>query len=67
MSKRHNHCWKDLGEHLEETDRDAYNEWFGGRYPDTPLGGTCMLPDAHTGPHQFTPDDQITVSFAPKT
>ena len=25
---------------------------------------TCMLVDGHTGPHQWTPDDQITVRFA---
>lgn len=66
MSERHNHCWKDLGEHLEETNVDAYHEWYGSRYPDSPLGATCMLPDGHVGPHEFTPDNQIGVTFPPK-
>ena len=25
---------------------------------------TCMLPDGHDGPHEFTPDDQIVVRLA---
>ncbi len=33
--------------------------WF-----DAPNGGsTCLLVDGHTGPHEFTSDDQIGVTF----
>jgi hypothetical protein len=33
-----------------------------GEYPHT---STCMLLDGHDGPHEFTPDDEITIEFAP--
>jgi hypothetical protein len=26
-------------------------------------GGTCMLPDGHDGPHEFTDDEKVLVSF----
>jgi hypothetical protein len=25
---------------------------------------TCLLPDGHDGPHEFTPDTEIVVRFA---
>ena len=25
---------------------------------------TCMLPDGHEGPHEYTPDDRIRLTFA---
>lgn len=39
--------------------------WEGG--PDTEDGcpTTCMLLDGHEGPHEFTRDDQIGITFAP--
>ena len=63
MSKRHVHCWKDQGEHVEETEGfDAYIEFAYVQDKH----GACMLPRGHVGPHEFTPDDQIGVSFEPK-
>ena len=35
-----------------------------GRY-DENGPATCMLPDQHEGDHEFTPDAEIIVSFAP--
>lgn len=36
-------------------------------WEDSPDGeATCMLPDGHPGPHKFTPDGQITLSFLPE-
>jgi hypothetical protein len=29
-------------------------------------GSTCLLPDGHDGPHEFTDDADITVTFAEK-
>jgi hypothetical protein len=31
-----------------------------GEYPNT---STCTLPDGHYGPHEFTPDSEITIGF----
>jgi hypothetical protein len=36
--------------------------WVGD-YEDG-CGSTCMLPDGHDGPHEFTPDDQIVIRLA---
>ena len=42
------HCW----EYATDFDDDG-----------TMNGLTCLLPDGHEGPHEFTPDDEITVRF----
>lgn len=42
-------CW-------EDGPRDFTSDSYGG--------STCLLPDGHPGEHEWTPDDQITVSFA---
>ena len=41
------HCWESEREWIEET--------YGGR--------TCMLPEGHDGPHEWTPDDEIVLCF----
>ena len=28
------------------------------------IGSTCLLPDGHDGPHEFTPDSEIMVTFS---
>ena len=28
--------------------------------------GVCLLEDGHEGPHQFTPGDQVQVTFGPE-
>lgn len=37
--------------------------WEGNEQNDA----TCLLLDGHEGAHDFTPDSEITVSFAPTT
>jgi hypothetical protein len=55
---RMTHCWKDRREWIEETcgfhspeHLATYNE----------PGATCLLEDGHEGPHEWTPDEGITV------
>ena len=62
------HCWKDEREYAEETYGFGSPEW-ADTYLDpithelSDRSGTCMLPAGHEGPHVFTPDDQIGVTF----
>lgn len=51
------HCWQDEGEYHGF----GSVEWAASLHRG---GGTCMLPDGHKGPHEFTPDQEITISFA---
>lgn len=39
--------------------------WEGGPVTDEGISTTCMLPDGHEGPHEWTRDDQIYIAFAP--
>ena len=57
------HCWTDEREHAEEVHGRLSPQWAEVWFRD--VSGTCMLPQGHDGPHQFTPDDQIGVTFAP--
>lgn len=38
--------------------------WASGPVTEDGCGTTCMLQDRHDGPHEWTRDDEITVSFA---
>lgn len=50
------HCWQDYADfHGFGSDEWADAKVNGGR--------TCMLPDGHDGPHKWTPDESITVTF----
>ena len=60
--ERHLHCWKDQREHVEETYGWGSDEWVA-TWLDDAVGGTCILEAGHDGPHEFTPDDQIGVTF----
>jgi hypothetical protein len=46
------HCWADV--------RDGLELWESIDMP----GATCFLPDGHDGPHEFTPDSEVVISFA---
>ena len=66
MSERVLHCWKDRKTDIEERfgylspeHVDTYQEDF--------QNGTCMLPEGHEGPHEFTSDSNITITFAAAT
>lgn len=39
--------------------------WEDGPRTDDGGGSTCMLERDHDGPHEWTPDDQIGIKFAP--
>lgn len=56
--KRILHCWADGPSLLEwmEANPDADVEEY--------MGSTCMLEKGHDGPHEFTPDDRIGITFA---
>lgn len=58
-----NHCWKDQREHVEEQYGWGSEQWIATWVND--VGGTCMLAAGHDGDHDFTPDDQIGISFKP--
>lgn len=62
MSKRVLHCWKDEEEYFDETYGFGSDEWAAAFNRG---GGTCMLDAGHDGAHEFTPDDQFTITFAP--
>ena len=54
------HCWKGKVQHMEEEYGFGSTEWAEAVCEGD---GTCMLPAGHDGPHEWTPDDQIIVSF----
>jgi len=45
--------------------RQRVHCWEDGPTDDNWTGSTCMLWDGHRGPHEFTPDNQIGISFPP--
>lgn len=45
-------------------DRIRTHCWVSGPFADDGCPTTCMLPDMHKGPHEWTRDDNITISFA---
>jgi hypothetical protein len=49
-------------EWLEETYGHRSEEYIDAQCSDD-YGGTCMLPEGHRGPHEFTPDSEIVVVF----
>lgn len=53
------HCWEDRAYWAEQTYGFASEEWAEAFLEN----GTCMLPAGHDGPHVFTPDTQIGVTF----
>ena len=54
------HCWKGKVEWAKET-FGAYSEKYCDVLAEP--GATCMLLDGHEGPHEFTPDANIKVTF----
>lgn len=66
MSQRQVHCWYGEEEHIEKT--QGYDAWLDHTVAclsGEKVSATCMLPRGHAGPHEFTLDDQIGVSFEP--
>lgn len=54
------HCWTGNDEAAEQEHGFGSPEWAEA-YQEP---ATCMLPHGHEGPHEFTPDDRIGVTFA---
>lgn len=59
---RETHCWTGNVEYAEETYGLGSKEWIEAM--ENP--STCMLLNKHEGPHEFTFDGDISLSFAPK-
>lgn len=59
------HCWKDRLEWITETYGYLSDQWcdYVGR---DECGETCMLENGHEGPHEWTPDDCIRITFRAK-
>jgi hypothetical protein len=53
------HCWADKATVMA----DKYG-WDSAEWAEAfNENGTCMLEKDHSGPHEFTPDSEVTVSF----
>jgi hypothetical protein len=55
------HCWKGKRDHIDETGGWGTDEYWA-TYEDGG-DGTCMLSAGHPEPHDFTPDEQIGITF----
>ena len=53
------HCW--LGK--EEWAEKEFGRFSPEHLAALDEGGTCMLPAGHDGPHAWTPDDEIGITF----
>jgi hypothetical protein len=51
------HCWAGREEVDEKWRAEVY------LVTEEEPGQTCLLPAGHDGPHEWTPDSRITVSF----
>lgn len=51
------------GREVNPVERPVVHCWADGPRTEDDCGTTCMLLDGHTGPHQWTRDDGIGVSF----
>ncbi len=52
------HCW-----HGPKDDAEiGSEEWVAAElnYPD---GAVCLLEAGHAGPHEYTPNDQVEITF----
>ncbi len=59
-------CWADKREFLEDLAKVAPSPELLAQIEETwEMNGTCLLESGHAGPHEWTPDDQIFVKFAP--
>lgn len=47
------------------TEKRVCHCWESGPETEDGCSTTCMLEDGHEGPHEWSRDDQIGISFAP--
>lgn len=63
------HCWAGWLESMSDDDRidEMARQWqaddAAGRSDRGFQDKTCLLPQGHSGPHEWTPDDQFSVKF----
>ena len=53
-------CWTDYDEWLRTVGRDDEAD---ERLSAQAIGATCFLPNEHRGPHEWTPDSEIAITF----
>ena len=61
------HCWQGKGDWIAETfgeNSPEYDAFVDERWSEGGCDSTCLLEKGHDGPHEFTPDNQIRVSFS---
>lgn len=56
------HCWKGLAEWCQETHGEESTAYWDALHGE-PM--TCILEHGHAGPHEWTPDANIRISFPP--
>jgi hypothetical protein len=54
------HCWADRAAHAEQEHGFGSTEWAEAYMNNA----TCFLEHGHSGPHEWTPDSQIVVTFS---
>lgn len=59
------HCWQGRNDWLYDHDMNAYCEHVAAHYFDKGClpDSTCLLPDGHDGPHEWTDDHDVKVTF----
>ena len=57
------HCWMGKTEYMEEVHGFGSQEWADSVSEPS---ATCMLEKNHEGPHEWTLDGEIVISFPPK-
>lgn len=60
------HCWTNYGEWLQETYGYLSERHVAYLADEDGPRRTCMLPEGHRGPHEWTNDTDITVTFKEK-
>ena len=59
------HCWESESEWIEDT-YGPYSIEKSEYYEREGCPRTCMLPLDHEGPHEWTADDEIMITFVGK-
>ena len=58
------HCWWGLRDEIEKVFGWGSKEW-AETYQEAWENETCMLLQGHKGPHNFTPDSEVQITFLP--
>jgi len=60
------HCWISLSFNGIAINKPDDRTWTDAerQVMETEVGATCMLSLNHEGPHEYTPDSEISVTFS---